>query len=696
MNKKSLTTVILTCLLVIFLGAGLACRPASAEEESVDINATFSDSGVRAALSAFDNNQDGKLDNTEIGKIKVLSLDNKTITSWNGFEKLTAVTNLSCRNCKLTSIDLSKFPNLNWLSCSNNSIAKLDLTKVPGLIELECKNNKLTSLSLTSVPNLVVLDCSGNMIPSLSLAANPGITSIRCSDNRITTLTIGTAPKLTEVICDGNRISSLSLSGCTALTTLNCTNNRLTSLSLNANTAITQLWCRQNKLSSLNVSALSELTLLDCGWNRLTSLSLNANTKLHDLYCDGNRLASLSVDSLQNLYTLRAENNRLTAIDVSSASKLNDIAIWGNPMGMLDMDFESAIAGSVCDGDAYEDIDYSYGTLSAQSISIPLRFWYAENADGDFCNYVDDPARYASVIYMADQDASNYPKNATYKSKGSVYTVPVTTVSRPGYWFMGWSDIVNSTEVLYKSNSKITLDCTKMLFPVWKLRDYKITYHLDGGTNNTANPAKYTVESPAIYLKEPTKPGYRFVGWYTDSACTKKSSGISSGSIKDREFWAKFEPLSNVLLSFDLNGGTSGAPAAVPANADGTVTVPKSSPVRENYYFMGWQNPTTGKTYKTGDTLTITASLTLKATWQAKKFKLIFDINGGDSGAPAAISAAVGSTVTVPKCPSISRAGYYFMGWADSATATTAQYKSGAQFVMEASNRTLYAVWKKK
>ena len=44
---------------------------------------------------------------------------------------------------------------------------------------------------------------------------------------------------------------------------------------------------------------------------------------------------------------------------------------------------------------------------------------------------------------------------------------------------------------------------------------YKISYDLDGGTNNSSNPTTYTYSSDKISLLAPTKEGYTFLGWTT-------------------------------------------------------------------------------------------------------------------------------------------------------------------------------------
>ena len=67
-----------------------------------------------------------------------------------------------------------------------------------------------------------------------------------------------------------------------------------------------------------------------------------------------------------------------------------------------------------------------------------------------------------------------------------------------------------------------------LIFPlnVLAASKYKLTYKLDGGKNNSSNPATYVV-GKSVTLKSPTKKGYTFKGWYKDSKLTKKVTEIS-------------------------------------------------------------------------------------------------------------------------------------------------------------------------
>ena len=73
---------------------------------------------------------------------------------------------------------------------------------------------------------------------------------------------------------------------------------------------------------------------------------------------------------------------------------------------------------------------------------------------------------------------------------------------------------------------------------------YKITYELKGGKNNKKNPKYITYDQytsgEKIKLKNPTRKGYTFAGWYRDKKCTKKVTSIK-GCKKNIKLYAKWK-----------------------------------------------------------------------------------------------------------------------------------------------------------
>jgi endo-1,4-beta-xylanase len=71
---------------------------------------------------------------------------------------------------------------------------------------------------------------------------------------------------------------------------------------------------------------------------------------------------------------------------------------------------------------------------------------------------------------------------------------------------------------------------------------YSITYMLDKGTNSTKNPATYYNEK--VTLKNPTRAGYQFQGWYTDSKYKTKITTIKKGTKKNYTLYAKWQKVT--------------------------------------------------------------------------------------------------------------------------------------------------------
>lgn len=74
---------------------------------------------------------------------------------------------------------------------------------------------------------------------------------------------------------------------------------------------------------------------------------------------------------------------------------------------------------------------------------------------------------------------------------------------------------------------------------------YSITYHLNGGKNNAANPSVYS-STESVSLLSPTRSGYRFSGWYTESSFATKVTGWSAGETDDKNLYAKWRKISYV------------------------------------------------------------------------------------------------------------------------------------------------------
>lgn len=134
------------------------------------------------------------------------------------------------------------------------------------------------------------------------------------------------------------------------------------------------------------------------------------------------------------------------------------------------------------------------------------------------------------------------------------------------------------------------------LYAIWeKASEYKITYKLNKGKNNTANPKTYTSEDE-IKLKKPTRSGYHFVGWYTDSKYKNEINVIekgSEGALTLYAKWTKEISPSAKAATLDYVKGTKANTITVSATVSNYV---KSS---DGYYYLVYVDSNSGKVKKT-------------------------------------------------------------------------------------------------
>ena len=152
------------------------------------------------------------------------------------------------------------------------------------------------------------------------------------------------------------------------------------------------------------------------------------------------------------------------------------------------------------------------------------------------------------------------------------------------------SDISTDKAIAAGDTTAITL------YAIWeKASEYKITYKLNKGKNNTANPKTYTSEDE-IKFKKPTRSGYHFVGWYTDSKYKNQISVIekgSEGSLTLYAKWTKEISPSAKAASLDYVKGTKANTITVSATVSNYV---KSS---NGYYYLVYVDSNSGKVKKT-------------------------------------------------------------------------------------------------
>lgn len=211
-------------------------------------------------------------------------------------------------------------------------------------------------------------------------------------------------------------------------------------------------------------------------------------------------------------------------------------------------------------------------------------------------------------------------------SKSVTYDNPygeLPTVTRKGYDFKGWfTEESGGNQITADTTVKITSDQT--LYAQWDLVTYTITYNLDGGTNDAANPASYNVTTPTI-LAAASKTGYTFDGWYDAETGGSLVTSILQDSTGDKTLYARWTP-NTYTVTFNANGGAPSTASCVVTYDSAYGTLPTVT--REGYYFKGWFTEAAGGTEINADSkVTIAADHTLSAQWAISG-----STGGGSSG----------------------------------------------------------------
>ena len=167
------------------------------------------------------------------------------------------------------------------------------------------------------------------------------------------------------------------------------------------------------------------------------------------------------------------------------------------------------------------------------------------------------------VRYSTNKDMS-HAKRATLTGKNTTSCKISGLKSKTTYYVQVRSYSLTSSKA--KKVSKYTQ-------AVKVKTNYSIIYSLGGGTQAAGQKTNYNKTTGTIYLQDPTKVGYLFLGWYDNSKLTgKRVTKIPAGSTGTKHFYAKWQPRTspNAQIIFNYcvaQGMTSQCAAAIVGNA---------------------------------------------------------------------------------------------------------------------------------
>ncbi|MCL2797053.1 MAG: InlB B-repeat-containing protein, partial [Firmicutes bacterium] len=319
-------------------------------------------------------------------------------------------------------------------------------------------------------------------------------------------------------------------------------------------------------------------------------------------------------------------------------------------------------------------------------------------------NIFSDTVLYAKWVERCtvtfDTQGGNNVNAVTVDAGGRINQQPNATRGG-GYTFAGWYLDPECTDDNFVS-FPYTVQKSVTLYAKWVERvQYTITFETNGGTN--VNDQNMVVRDPGTQVTLPTisKPGFRFLGWFTDAACNAESRVATNYTIQaNATLYAGWEETAQVVVTFVTNGGSNANGNNINNNVrvmepnQQIGTQPTSG--RTGYNFLGWYTdeactPESKVTFP----YTVTASITLYAGWIAQvPVTVTFDPQGGTNANGTNINNNVrnmqaGQIITTE--PTSTRPDYNLLGWYTMDECTPESKVNFPYTVL--GNITLYAGW---
>lgn len=231
-------------------------------------------------------------------------------------------------------------------------------------------------------------------------------------------------------------------------------------------------------------------------------------------------LTTANVFKTQNVENITSETLKAVSLSFTSASDVNytievykDLSDSNNPLSGVKIE-EATTVGNTTYAGIYtiplnNEIELQPDTIFAVVVKTDKPVIDYEQAEGIESD--DGKPIWENVVSFA-----NY--KSFYYTGGKYY---------PFYWG-------NYCIKAFTSNN-ISEDIT-----------YNIVYNLNGGINNIDNPLKYNSGNSDIVLKNPTKDGFIFRGWFTDKECKNKITFIPANSSSDYELYACWDKILTI------------------------------------------------------------------------------------------------------------------------------------------------------
>ncbi len=376
----------------------------------------------------------------------------------------------------------------------------------------------------------------------------------------------------------------------------------------------------------------------------------------------------------------------------------------------------------------FKDTGDGYVTIYNKLTNKALDITNGEDADGVVLQQYTPNGTASQKFKLVNYSQVYFPTREKY-ANNNIYINSATPVKK-GCKFLGWNTKEDGSGKTYQPGNLYDVNQdggTVTLYAQWTPWKHVLHYNKNVPTSSTSqtvsnmpvDQTKTFGQFMAISNLVPTRKGYTFAGWYTQSNGTGTKYDPGSNYAADQNggtvnLYAKWTPWTyNIKYDQNVKSTSSSKtvtdmPAAQTKTQEIDVTLSSMTPKRNGYIFAGWSTSANGSVeYKPGSRFTKDldsngASITLYAVWTPWKHTIHYNSNiptNAPTGTTTVSNMPGDQTKTFDEKLMISsnkptRKGYNFAGWSTSANGNVV-YQPGAEYKNDQNGGTvtLYAKW---